>query len=118
VNGNDRAIAALVMLAHGAVHVYEMVIPLFVVSWLLEFETIGLGVASVDVTTATVGVVVTVGYVAFGVGSLPGGVLVDRIGSRRLIGACLFGMGGAYVLLGFAPNMLVVTAAWAYGDRV
>jgi MFS family permease len=99
------------MLAHGAVHVYEMVIPLFVVSWLLEFQTIGLGVASVDVTTASVGVVVTIGYVCFGVGSVPGGVLVDRIGSRWLIGACLLGMGGSYVVLGLAPDMVVVALA-------
>jgi len=111
VNANDRAITALVMLAHGAVHVYEMTLPLFVVGWLVEFRTIGLGVASLDVTTATVGVVVTLGYVCFGVGALPGGVVVDRIGSRWLIGGCLLGMGGAYVLLGLAPNMLVVTAA-------
>jgi len=99
------------MLAHGAVHVYEMVIPLFVVSWLVDFQTIGLGVTSLEVTTATVGIVVTIGYVFFGVGSLPGGILVDKVGSRRLIGASLLGMGGSYVLLGLAPNMLVVAVA-------
>ena len=99
------------MLAHGAVHVYEMVLPLFVVSWLVEFDTIGLGPLAADVTTASVGVVVTIGYVCFGVGALPGGIVVDRIGSRRLIAACLLGMGGAYVLLGLAPNMLVVALA-------
>jgi len=111
VNGNDRAIAALVMLAHSAVHVYEMVIPLFVVSWLVEFQTIGLPGASVEVTTASVGVVVTVGYLCFGLGALPGGIVVDRVGSRQLIALCLLGMGSAYVVLGVAPNMLVVTAA-------
>ncbi|WP_123534816.1 MFS transporter [Halosimplex salinum] len=99
------------MLAHGAVHTYEMAVPLFVVVWLTEFEVISLGVASFDVTTATVGVIVTLGYGLFGVGALPGGILVDRIGSRRLISACLFGMGLSYVLLGLAPNMVVVAAA-------
>ena len=62
-------------------------------------------------TTATLGVVVTVGYGLFGVGALPGGVLVDRIGSARLITLCLFGMGGSFVLLGLAPNLLVVAVA-------
>jgi MFS family permease len=111
VNSNDRAITALASLAHGAVHTYEMTVPLFVVVWLTEFDAIPLGVASVDVTTATVGVVVTLGYGLFGLGALPGGILVDRVGSRRLISACLLGMGLSYVLLGLAPNMLVVAAA-------
>ena len=99
------------MLAHGAVHTYEMTVPIFVVLWLTEFEVISLGLVTFDVTTATLGAVVTICYGLFGLGALPGGVLVDRIGSRRLIGVCLFGMGVAYVLLGFAPNMLVVAVA-------
>jgi MFS family permease len=111
VNANDRAITGLVMVAHAAVHTYEMTVPLFVVVWLTEFQAVDLGVTQVDVTTATVGVVVTVGYGLFGLGALPGGVLVDRVGSRRLIGACLLGMGLSYVLLGLAPSMLVVALA-------
>ncbi|QPV63033.1 MFS transporter [Halosimplex litoreum] len=111
MNGNDRAITGIASLAHGAVHTYEMTVPLFVVVWLVEFDAIPLGVASVDVTTASVGVVVTLGYGLFGLGALPGGILVDRVGSRRLISACLLGMGLSYVLLGLAPNMLVVAAA-------
>ncbi|MFB6219047.1 MAG: MFS transporter [Halobacteriaceae archaeon] len=99
------------MVGHSMVHTYEMTVPLFVVIWLTEFETISLGVASVEVTTATVGAVVTVGYGLFGMGALPGGVLVDRVGSRRLIAGCLLGMGAAYVLLGLAPGMAVVAAA-------
>ncbi|WP_436925164.1 MFS transporter [Halosimplex amylolyticum] len=99
------------MLAHGAVHTYEMAVPLFVVVWLTEFETIALGVAQFDVTTATVGVIVTLGYGLFGLGALPGGVLVDRLGSRRLISACLFGMGLSYILLGLASSMVVVALA-------
>lgn len=99
------------MLAHGLVHTYEMTVPLFVVIWLTEFDVIALGVTQVDVTTATVGVILTIGYGLFGIGALPGGILVDRIGSRHLITLCLIGMGAAYVLLGFAPSMLVVAFA-------
>lgn len=111
MNANDRAITALVMLAHAAVHTYEMTVPLFVVVWLTEFEVISLGLVQFDVTTATVGVVVTLGYGLFGLGALPGGVLVDRIGSRWLISACLLGMGLSYILLGLAPSMFVVAIA-------
>ncbi|PSQ43870.1 MFS transporter, partial [Halobacteriales archaeon SW_7_68_16] len=80
MNANDRAITALVMVAHAAVHTYEMAVPLFVVVWLTEFEVIRLGVTTLDVTTATVGAVVTVGYGLFGLGALPGGIVVDRVG--------------------------------------
>ncbi len=108
---NDRSIVALVMLAHAMVHTYELSIPIFVSIWLVEFSVLPLGLTQIEVTTATLGVVVTAGYGLFGVGALPGGVLVDRIGSARLITVCLFGMGGSFVLLGFAPNLLVVAVA-------
>ena len=99
------------MLAHAMVHTYELSIPIFVSIWLVEFDVLPLGLTQIEVTAATLGVVVTAGYGLFGVGSLPGGVLVDRIGSARLITLCLFGMGGSFVLLGFAPNLLVVAVA-------
>ena len=108
---NDRSIVALVMLAHAMVHTYELSIPIFVSIWLAEFEVLPLGVTQIEVTAATLGVVVTAGYGLFGVGALPGGVVVDRVGSARLITLCLFGMGGAFLLLGFAPNLLVVAVA-------
>jgi MFS family permease len=111
VNSNDRAIVVLVMLAHAMVHTYELSIPIFVSIWLVEFDVLPLGVTQLEVTAATLGVVVTAGYGLFGVGALPGGVLVDRIGSARLITVCLFGMGGSFVLLGLAPNLLVVAIA-------
>jgi len=111
VNANDRAITALVMLAHAAVHTYEMAVPIFILAWLAEFDQVALGVATLPVTKATIGLVVTVSYGLFGLGALPGGVLVDRVGSRRLIAVCLAGMGTSYLLLGVAPSMLVVAAA-------
>ena len=111
MNGNDRSIVGLVMLAHGMVHTYELSIPIFVSIWLAEFDTLQVAGVEVAVTQATLGVVVTAGYALFGIGALPGGIVVDRVGSRRLIAACLFGMGGAFLLLGAAPNLLVVAVA-------
>ena len=99
------------MLAHAMVHTYELSIPIFVSIWLVEFAVLPLGVTQIEVTAATLGVVVTAGYGLFGVGALPGGVVVDRVGSTRLITVCLFGMGGSFLLLGLAPNLLVVALA-------
>ncbi|WP_142858692.1 MFS transporter [Salinigranum halophilum] len=111
MNRNDRSIVALVSLAHGMVHTYELSIPIFVSIWLVEFSAVDLGFTQVGVTTATLGVVVTAGYGLFGAGALPSGVLVDRVGSRRLIRACLFGMAASFLLLAVAPGLVAVTLA-------
>ena len=99
------------MVAHSAVHTYEMTIPIFIIPWLAEFDVIALGPVQVGVTTASVGAVVTVGYGLFGLGAPFAGVFVDRVGSRRLISTGLLGMGLSYVLLGLAPSMVVIALA-------
>jgi MFS family permease len=111
VNRNDRAITGLAMLAHGMVHTYELSIPIFLTVWLVEFSVVDLGVAQFPVNAATLGVVLTAGYGLFGLGALPGGVLVDRLGSRRLITACLLGMAGSFLLLFLAPGVPTIALA-------
>ncbi|EJN58864.1 hypothetical protein HSB1_22850 [Halogranum salarium B-1] len=108
VNRNDRAIVGLVMLAHGMVHTYELSIPIFVTIWLTQYEVIDLGIAQFPVNQATLGAVVTAGYALFGLGALPGGIVVDRVGSRRLISACLLGMAASFLLLWLSPSLVVV----------
>jgi len=103
MNGNDRAITGFTMVGHAMVHTYELSIPILMTVWLVEFP----------VTSATLGSVVAVGYGLFGIGALPGGVLVDRFGSRRLIVACLFGMGVAFLSLGVMPGIGGIAAAIA-----
>ena len=101
MNGNDRAIVGLVMVAHAMVHTLELSIPILVTIWLVEFS----------VTTATMGLAVTVGMALFGIGALPAGVLVDAYGSQRLIAGCLVGMGLSFLVLGLADSFLLVTLA-------
>jgi len=103
MNANDRAITGFAMAGHAMVHTYELAVPILLTVWLVEFS----------VTSATMGTVVAVGYGLFGVGALPGGVLVDRFGSRRLIVACLFGMGSAFILLGLLPGVAGIAVALA-----
>ena len=64
-------------------------------------------------TTAIFGPVVAVGYALFGAGALPGGVLVDRYGSARLITASLAGMGLSFLLLSAAPGVPTIAVALA-----
>jgi MFS family permease len=103
MNWNDRAITGFTMAGHAMVHTFELSIPILMTVWLVEFSA----------TPATFGTVVAVGYAMFGVGALPGGVLVDRFGSRLLIVACLFGMGGSFLVLGLVPGIGGITVALA-----
>jgi len=95
MNANDRVVTGFAMAGHGMVHTFELSVPILMTVWLVEFS----------VTSATLGTVVAVGYGLFGVGALPGGLLVDRFGSRTLIITCLLGMGGSFVLLGTVPGI-------------
>ena len=111
VNRNDRSIVGLVSLAHAMVHTYELSIPILIPIWLDVFQ----------VTDSVIGAVAAAGYALFGLGALPGGVLSDRLGSRRLIAACLFAMAGSFLLLSVAPSIVVVALAlicWGAGASV
>jgi len=101
MNENDRRIVLLTAMAHGLVHTYELSIPILMSVWLVEFS----------VSAATLGLAVTVGYGLFGVGALPGGVIVDRFGSESTIIACLLGMAAAFLLAGAAPNLPTLVLA-------
>ena len=103
MNSNDRAITGFTMAGHGMVHTYELSIPILMTVWLVEFS----------VTSATLGTVVAVGYGLFGVGALPGGLLVDRFGSRTLIVTCLFGMSLSFLLLSILPGIAGIAVALA-----
>jgi len=99
----ERRIVGFAAGSHGLVHTYELSIPILLTVWVGEFST----------TAAALGVVVTVGYGLFGIGALPGGILVDRFGSKPLILACLAGMAGSFLLVSVAPTLPVLAAAVA-----
>ena len=98
---NDRSIVGLTMLAHAMVHTYELSIPILMTLWLEEFA----------LSKAVLGGIVAAGYGLFGLGALPGGILADRFGSKRLIIGCLTGMGGAFLLLSLAQGLWTIGAA-------
>ncbi|OTF09256.1 MFS transporter [Halorubrum sp. SD612] len=99
----ERRIVTFTAGSHGLVHTYELSIPILLTVWVGEFST----------TAAALGVVVTLGYGLFGVGALPGGILVDSFGSKPLILACLAGMAGSFLLVSLAPTLPVLAAAIA-----
>ncbi|MXR50958.1 MFS transporter [Halovenus sp. WSH3] len=101
LNPNDRAIARFTMLGHGLVHWFELSIPIFLVTWHSSF----------DVSLATLGFIISLGYAPFGIGALPAGVLADRFGPKRLVLACLAGMSLSFMALAVANSVYLVGAA-------
>ncbi len=101
MNRSDRQIVFFTAGSHGLVHTYELAIPILMTVWLIEFS----------VTAALLGAAVTVGYGLFGVGALPGGILVDRYGSKPLILASLLGMAAAFLLASLAPSFVTLVIA-------
>ncbi len=95
---NDRSIAGFTMAGHALVHWFETSIPIFLVVWLAEF----------DVSVALFGIVVALGYAPFGIGALPGGILADRYGTKRLILLCLGGMSAAFLVLSLATSIYTI----------
>jgi MFS family permease len=101
MEGNDRSIATFTMLGHGLVHWFEMSIPILLVVWLEVFPE----------SVALVGLIIALGYAPFGLGALPGGILADRFGTRRLILLCFAGMSLAFLALSLATSIYFVGVA-------
>lgn len=89
VNPEEKKIMGLVSTSHGLVHLYEGVLPPLLPLVMAEFGA----------DYFTMGIIVTIFSYAFGLGSLPAGILADKIGPRRLISLYLFGAGTAGVLV-------------------
>ncbi|WP_226480509.1 MFS transporter [Natrinema amylolyticum] len=98
LNANDRSIAGFTMAGHALVHWFETSIPIFLVVWLTEF----------DVGVSLFGIVVALGYAPFGLGALPGGILADRYGTKRLVVGCLVGMSLSFLVLSLATSIYTI----------
>jgi MFS family permease len=85
--------------SHSLVHFYEGVLPPLIPLVMKEFGT----------DYFTMGVIVSIFSYAFGLGSLPAGMLADRVGPRRLVTFFLFGAGIS------ALCVLPVRSLWPYG---
>jgi len=97
VNTEERKILGLTTTSHGLVHLYEGVLPPLLPLVMAEFGT----------DYFTMGIIVSVFSYAFGLGSLPAGILADRIGPRRLVSLYLFGAGCAGILILPAGSLLI-----------
>ncbi len=91
---NTRNVLVLTGVGHFSTHFFELMFPTLAVT--LAAQT-GLPLGEVLAWSF-------LGYLFFGLGALPAGLLADRIGSRLLLISALFGLGVAALAASEAPN--------------
>jgi len=88
MTSREKSILFAVSACHALVHAYMLVFPTI-------YKSLG---SALNLEFASVGFVGMASYMAFGFGSLPAGVLADRLGARVLLVICLAGTTLASVL--------------------
>ena len=91
----QRRILSTTCMSHGLIHVCELCVPPLLVLIQRQFA----------VDDFRMGQVVTVYGMLFGLGALPAGVLVDRLGSKALLALCLWGASASMLGMALAPTI-------------
>ena len=99
----QRRVLTTTCLAHGLIHIYELSIPALL--WMIQSEF-----GSSDLR---MGQIATVYALLFGLGSLPAGWLVDKVGSRALLVVCLLGSSFCMVAMALSPSLSTFALAAA-----
>lgn len=101
MNRYERRVVSYASAAHGLIHVMELTYAAVLVVLALEFGS-GLFL---------LGLIANLAAFAFGAGALPAGVLADRLGSKRVVIACLVGAAVMSVLVSLSPSIYVLAVA-------
>jgi len=94
----QRSLAVSISLAHAAVHCTELTYAALLLRIGDEF----------GVDKLALGLIANAFALAFGTGALPSGVLVDRLGSPRVLRLCFLTAAGASLLVALSPTPLVL----------
>jgi MFS family permease len=95
MNPEQRRVLTITSASHALIHICELSVPPLLVLIQREFSA----------TDFELGQVVGLYGLLFGLGALPAGLLVDRIGSKRLLVACLWGASMSLVGMALAPTL-------------
>jgi MFS family permease len=94
----QRSLTISISLAHAAVHCTELTYAALLLKIGDEF----------GVDMLVLGFIANAFALAFGIGALPSGLLVDRLGSPRVLRACFLTAAGASLLVALSPSPLVL----------
>src|SRR5512143_258940 len=99
----ERKIVALTGSSHALSHGYLLVFPAVLLLLKEEFSMGYLGL----------GVVGNIMSFSYGLGALPGGMIYNRLGPKRLYLLCFLGSSVALILVGFSSGLLLFAAGLA-----
>ncbi|MEE8232693.1 MAG: MFS transporter, partial [Thermoplasmata archaeon] len=99
----ERALVGYVTAAHALNHAYILIIPLFLTTWIREF----------DADLFVLGLIAASAYALYGAGSVPFGYLADRVGSKPLINLYLAGAVAALLFVALSQTLLQLAVALA-----
>lgn len=98
---DERKIIGVTTAAHGLNHgfilIFSAVLPMLQKDFGTDYFHLGL--------------IGNICFFAFGLGSLPAGILADRIGSRRLISLYLFGAALSSLFVAFSSSLVMLAAS-------
>lgn len=103
MTGEQKNVLATACASHGLIHVFELAAPALLIPIQFEFGA----------SDASMGMVVGLYALLFGLGSLPAGFLVDRFGAKPLLLACLWGGSLGVAGMALAPTLALFTASAA-----
>jgi MFS family permease len=99
----ERKVAWLASIAHFFTHGYMTLLPAVLV---LLSDVQGLGFFHL-------GVIVNVGYFLYGAGSIPAGILSDKVGSKRMLTLGVFAMAVTSIMVGLSGSAWSFALAYA-----
>ena len=99
----EKGLVALTSCSHALTHGYLLIFPAVL---LLLKEEFGMGYLGLGV----VGNIMTFSY---GLGALPGGLIYNRLGPRKLYIICFLGSSGACLLVAASSNLILFTVGLA-----
>ncbi|MGQ9696105.1 MAG: MFS transporter [Thermodesulfobacteriota bacterium] len=103
MNRDEKMIVALTGCSHALSHGYLLIFPAVLLLLKNEFSMGYLGL----------GIIGNIMVFAYGLGALPGGMIYNRLGPRKLYLLCFLGSAFASFLVAIAPNFFLFTAGLA-----
>jgi MFS family permease len=98
MKNNQKGILTLACLSHALCHAYMLIFPVVLASIKREFDFNFLGVGTIGM----------VAYFFFGIGAVPAGLLIDRIGPKRMLTIGLFGMAVASMFMSLSQSTVIL----------
>ncbi len=103
MNREEKMIVGLTGCSHGLSHGYLLIFPAVLLLLKEEFSLGYLGL----------GVIGNIMSFTYGLGALPGGMIYNRFGPRKLFLLCFLGSTLASLLVAFSPNLIFFTVGLA-----